>query len=333
MDIEELKRKLEEKSKTIDNEIAKFVPKESDIENLYEGIWYAIESGGKRLRPFLCLETCVLLGGKEEHAMPFAVAIELLHNWLLIHDDIEDGDTVRRNIPTVWVKYGVPHAINIGDMMAHKVFEVILSCKERGMDDSTIVRLMRLIKDTVVRTGEGQAIEINLRAKDDVTEEEYMKMVMLKTGYYLACPIVAGAIIAGLDEFGASSLCKYGEALGPAFQIRDDVIDLTEGKGRLEKGCDIKEGKRSIMVAYTASKCAKEEKKKLFEILNKPREKTTEEDIKWAIDLFNKYKAMEYAQKKADELIGKAKQTIVDLPEVIKEFLDVMGKYITERKT
>jgi geranylgeranyl pyrophosphate synthase len=245
---------------------------------------------------------------------------------------VEDGDTVRRGKPTVWVKYGIAHAINVGDGMAYYAIKAILKCKERGVDDETIFQLLERFTDTAIRTAEGQAMDLNLRNNNNPTEEEYMKMVIGKTAYYLTIPMVGGAIIAGADDSLIEKLIEYGKYIGPAFQIKDDILDLTEGKGRDDIGNDIKEGKRSILVVYALERATEEERKKLLEILNKPREETTKEEVMWVIDLFKRTKAIERAEKKAEELASRAKDVIRDFPAELRNVLEVMADYMVKRK-
>lgn len=321
---------LEQQSKLISKEIEKVIPRLPYLP--YNAMWYALDSGGKKLRPVLCLVTCEGLGGNVKKAMPFAVAIELLHNFLLIHDDIEDGDTVRRNQPTVWVKYGIAHGINVGDCMFARIYTSILKSKELGVDSETIVKLVELMTETINHTGEGQALDIESRKRRDLTVEDYMTIVTKKTGYYLAAPIKGGAIIAHAPSEILNSIDRFGKYVGPVFQIRDDIIDLTEGKGRGEKGSDIKEGKRSFLVVYTASRCNTKEKEKLFEILDEPREKTTSKDVNWVTELFKRYKAIEFAEKEANKLLTTSKEAIKDFPEKLKNQLNTFAEFMLARK-
>jgi geranylgeranyl pyrophosphate synthase len=332
MEVEIIKNEIKKKGLRIDNEIKRFLP-QKEIPNLYDAIRYSLYGKSKRFRSFFCLETCKALGGKEEQALPFAVACEMLHNWLLIHDDIQDGDTVRREKPAVWVKYGLGHAINIGDTLAHKVFEVILDSRKMGVDDKTVLRLVELMIRTAINTGEGQTMDMNLRCKNDFTESEYMETVMHKTAYYLACPIVGGAIIANADEEILRKIVEFSKNIGLSFQIRDDIIDLTRGKGRNEIGCDVKEGKRTLMVAYASSKCNEAEREKLFFILNKDRNEKTDADIIWVKNLFDRYDAINYAQHRAEELVEMAKESVSNVSESLRENLFLFADFMIERES
>ncbi|MFH0949324.1 MAG: polyprenyl synthetase family protein [Candidatus Aenigmatarchaeota archaeon] len=328
MDIEKI---ISENSHLIDKEIESVFPKDG-IKNLNDAIWYHLGTGGKRIRPILAILTCKALDGEIKKVLPFAAACEILHNWLLIHDDIEDGDVVRRNQPTVWSKYGLAHGINVGDYMAHKVFELVLRCKDNGADNETVFRLIEALTITISKTAEGQTMDINMRTNNNPTEDDYMKTITGKTAYYFTIPIVGGAIIAGADSKIIDSIIKFGMNAGPAFQIADDILDMTEGKGRNEIGRDIKEGKRSIMVVHCLSRCNNDERKRLLQILSKPADKTAENEVDYAKELFEKYGSIDYARKKAEELVEKAKDAIKNLPPELKEVLDFFADYVMKRR-
>ncbi len=325
--IDKVERILKEKGELIEEEIEGVIPREG-IRNLHDAVWYHLDTGGKRIRPVLAILTCESLGGDTRKVLKFAAACELLHNWLLIHDDIEDGDRVRRDKPAVWVKYGLAHGINVGDFMSEKVYELILRSE---LDNETKLRLVKEVVETCVKTSEGQTLDMNLRKNNSPSESDYMKMIKLKTAWYLTLPMVGGAIIAGRSDL-VERIREFGMRIGPAFQIADDLLDLTKGKGRKEIGSDIREGKRSIMVVHCCSKCLPNERERLFEILNKPREETTREDVEFVKNLFEKYDSIEYARDKAKSLIEESKKITSGMPERLREVLDEFAEYLVERK-
>src|ERR1041384_3538244 len=147
-----------------------------------DGVWYQFSSGGKRIRPALCLLTCEALGGDPRRALHFALAAEILHNVLLIHDDIEDGDRVRRDRETLWAKLGIPNAINVSDFLVAKAYGIIL---ESPLEPEIRLELLKVFSNTYQRTVEGQALDINLRGDEEFTLEKYFQIVQLKTAYYL----------------------------------------------------------------------------------------------------------------------------------------------------
>lgn len=329
--LEDVERVLKEKGTLIENEILKVIPRKR-IKNLNDAAWYHFNTGGKRLRPVLAIMTCESLDGDVNKALPFAAACELMHNWLLVHDDIEDGDMVRRNMETVWKKYGLAHGVNIGDFMSEKVYELVLKSRELGVDNETVIRLINCIVETGVKTAEGQTRDMNLRNNNNPSEGEYMETIEGKTAYYLMMPIVGGAIIAGRDDEFVDRIKEFGLKVGPAFQITDDLLDLTQGKGRRETGCDIKEGKRTLMVVHCSSKCTAAERKRLFQILNKPRKRTSSNDIQAVKELFLKYGSIEHARERANRLVGEAKELTQNVPKGFGKILRGFADYMVSRK-
>ncbi|MGR3178946.1 MAG: polyprenyl synthetase family protein [Candidatus Anammoxibacter sp.] len=320
---------IEDKIKTYGNKINKLlkdlIPVNKD-DYLSEPIWHHLSTGGKRIRPAICLITCEALGGNVENALHFALAVEILHNMFLMHDDIEDGDTVRRDKPTVWVKYGLANAINAGDYMLALAYRSILS-SQTGVEIK--IKLLDIFTMTYGKTVEGQALDINARAEKDFTVEKYMKIVELKTGYYLACGIVGGVALAEHNNSNLDTIWELGKNMGPAFQIKDDLIDLTIGKGRGGViGSDISEGKASFPYAYTLEVANENEKNQLIRIMSKERDKTYKDDIRWVIDLYKKYDALDYAQDYAEKLIKETYKTVdrIDTKDntIFKEIADFM---------
>jgi|SRR3989338_3059151 len=325
IDIEQLTR---EKGHLIDREIEAVFA--GNVPNLHDAVRYHMGTGGKRLRPLLAILTYESLGGKGDKILPFAAACEVLHNWFLVHDDIEDGDRVRRDKPAVWVKYGLAHGINVGDYMAQKVYELILNSGKYGVDDEKIMELLDAMVRTSVKTSEGQAMDISMR--DSMPAEgDYMKMVIGKTAHYLTVPMAGAAILAGRKEL-IPCLVEFGMQVGPAFQITDDVLDLTEGKGRGEVGRDIKEGKKSILVIHCLGKCSADEKNALLGVLGKPPEQTTDEDVLAVKRLFERYGSIDYAKEKAGALKRQAEETIRKLPPELHGLLEFFADYLISRK-
>jgi len=324
MDIEKLTK---EKYHLIDGEMNAVF--NGNIPNLHDAIQYHMETGGKRLRSILAITTYEALGGRDEKILPFAAACEVLHNWFLVHDDIEDADRVRRDKPAVWVKYGLAHGVNVGDYMAQKVFELVMRSKLYGVDDATTIKLLNAMVTTSVKTSEGQTMDINMRKGG--TEKDYMNMVMSKTGHYLTVTMVGAAILAGREEL-VDMLIEFGRNIGPAFQITDDVLDLTEGKGRGEIGRDIKEGKRSILIIHCLGKCMPQEKKIISDILGKTPEDTTGGDVEMVVALLKKYGSIEYAKNKAEQMQRDAKAIIKKLPPELHEPMEFFADYLVNRR-
>jgi len=303
-------------------------------EFISEGVDYQFSTGGKRLRPALCLMACEALGGNPSDALPFAMGTEMLHNFLLVHDDIEDGDTVRRDLPTLWAKIGVPNALNVADFMICRAYRLIL---ESPLSSEVKLRLAQQFSLTFQRTVQGQALDINLRGNTEVDLDTYFHIVTHKTAYYLALPWVGGATVAGAADDQLEPLWELGRCLGPAFQIKDDLIDLTEGKGRGgEVGCDIREGKPSICYAYALSaECgSSEDRRRLVDVVRAPREETSAEDIDWTIGYYQKEGVLEFAQAEAERLAARSESVLEELPfgEDGKSGFREMIRFVVQRK-
>jgi len=300
-------------------------------DHLSEAVWYHMDTGGKRVRPAICLLTCRKLGGDPERALYFAAAVEILHNMLLVHDDIEDGDEVRRDRATVWVKYGVGNAVNVGDYMLAAAYRGVVSSP---LDDARRVRLVGIFTAALECTCRGQSLDLNCRAMPDMTVDDYMELVRLKTGRYMALGMAGGAVIAGLGDDVVAQIDALGECMGAAFQIRDDVIDLTAGKGRGGViGNDIREGKSSILYAYAMSVADAAQKDELTAIMAKPRQETTEADVDRVQQLYRELGAFEFAQREADRLVDRAFETVDGIPVEDKEFFRSLTRFMVSRKT
>lgn len=312
----------------IDELLKELIPPDRN-DYLSAPIWHHMRTGGKRVRPALCLITCEALGGNPHEAIHFALAIEAMHNMFLIHDDIEDGDTMRRDQPTVWVQYGTANAINAGDYLLACAYKTTLASP---ISVEKKIALLQALTSTYERTVEGQALDINARAAEDFTVDKYMKMVELKTGYYLACGMAGGAIVSGASEQVVDKIWTLGKTMGPAFQIRDDLIDLTHGKGRGGViGSDVKEGKASFLYSYALQVASAEDKKQLRNIMLKPRDETTDADIQWVLDVYNKYGAIQHAQKFADNLVEQAYKTIDEIPVENKMIFKEIASFMAQR--
>lgn len=228
---------------------------------LYQPIGYMLSLGGKRLRPVMLLMANELFGGDVNQAVPAALAIEMFHNFTLVHDDIMDNAAIRRNQPTVHTKWNQTVAILSGDLMMIKALDLLC---ETQTDD--IRSLISVFNKTAAEVCEGQQWDMNFEQENDITEYEYINMITLKTAVLLGCSLKLGALIANADKQDANHLYEFGKNIGIAFQIQDDILDSFGEGDKVGKkiGGDIVSNKKTLLLIEalnTASPSVKEELK------------------------------------------------------------------------
>lgn len=207
---------------------------------------------GKALRPALCLLACEALAGDWRPALPAAVALELLHNASLIHDDIQDGDRERRHRPTVWALWGQAQALNAGNAMASISTLSLQRLEDAGVPVERRLRAHRLLYETCLRLVEGQCLDIGFEGHLGVTMAEYLAMIERKTAASIASALEMGALLAGAGEATLTALRRCGRCLGLAFQISDDLLGTYGDEGKTGKpvGADIRRRKKTYPVVY-----------------------------------------------------------------------------------
>jgi len=194
---------------------------DKEPKGLYAPIAYALASGGKRIRPTLALIASEMFGGKEEEVLPAALALEVFHNFTLLHDDVMDRASVRRGRPTVHVQWDDNTAILSGDQMLIEAYKLIAK-----VPSDKVQRTLEMFNEMATGICEGQQYDVDFERRDDVRIEEYMKMIELKTSVLLANALRTGGYIAGANEAQQEALYQYGLHIGLAFQIQDDILDV-----------------------------------------------------------------------------------------------------------
>ena len=340
MRFDSLFKAMKEKAGIVDGAIFELIP-ENEPKELYDAARHYPLAGGKRVRPFVVLSAAEAVGGKWEDALYGAAAVELLHNYSLVHDDIMDMDEKRRGKPTVHKVWGINMAILAGDLLFSKVFEAIARIP---VEPSKVIRILDYMAKTSNELCEGQAMDIEFETRGDVTVEEYMKMISGKTGALIDASATIGAIIGTDNEEYIQALSRYGRNVGIAFQIWDDVLDLIADEEKLGKpvGSDIRKGKRTIIVAHFLEHASEEDKKEFFKVFGKYAgdvkgegviNEDIQEEVKKAINLLKKYGSIDYAAKLAKNLANEAKEALKVLPESeARKNLELLADFIVERE-
>ncbi|MFV1981799.1 MAG: polyprenyl synthetase family protein [Rhodothermia bacterium] len=212
--------------------------------SLYEAVTYVMESGGKRLRPLLVLTAAEAFGAERHAAMPAALAVEVFHNFTLVHDDIMDQSESRRGRQTVHVRWNVPIGILAGDFLLAMSFDLLTR-----LDESVMAVALARFDRMVVRLCEGQSLDTEFESRQTVSSEEYLDMVSRKTGALLEVSLALGGLVAGVSEPDLSLMEVVGRHAGCAFQIQDDLLDLTADPEDWGKplGGDLVSGKKSYL--------------------------------------------------------------------------------------
>jgi geranylgeranyl diphosphate synthase type I len=245
-----------------------------------------LDAGGKRVRARLALAAAATLGVARERAAPWAAAVEMLHNATLVHDDLQDGDRVRRGRPTTWAVHGMPQAVNCGDLM---LMLPTLLAAQVDASESVRFRLAHALARRAAATVRGQAADLSLHDAIDAggdPVEVYLRCIEGKTGELFALPVEGAALLAGIDVDTAREMAEPFLLLGMLFQLQDDVLDLFGDKGREARGADIKEGKISALVVEHL-RLHPGDAPWLLSVLRAPREHTTDADVSAVIDRFD----------------------------------------------
>lgn len=301
---------------------------------------YALRPG-KGLRPALCLATCRAFGGDIRRALHCAVAIEMLHNAFLVHDDVEDSSERRRGGPTLNSDYGVPIAVNVGDALNALSLRVLLDSTQ-VLGQRTARRVFEEVQRMVRESVEGQALELGW-IRDNVislTPDDYLRMVLKKTCWYTTiAPCRIGALVATDGHADADQFNEFGFFMGAAFQIQDDLLNLVGEDARYgkEPGGDIWEGKRTLMLVHAHAAAEDGERARLRAFLALPRRDRDAADVRWVFDLMTRTGALDLAREHALQLADAARERFElvfgDLPDSEDKLLirDLIG-YMVERE-
>ena len=284
------------------------IPKREPRQYLYDPLAAHLSRIGKGIRPALCIATCQAFGGEEWQALPSAVALEMLHNAFLVHDDVEDESELRHGEPTLRAQYGMPLAVNAGDTLnalSVKLLRENLAVVGRKLT----LRIFEEVDHLMLESLEGQALELGWMRdnRSDLMPGDYLRMVLKKTCWYsFIHPCRIGALIATRDGADLDRFNRFGYYLGIAFQIQDDLLNLIGDRRKYGKeiGGDLLEGKRTLMLLHLLRNADYADADRLRGFLSQPRAERGEADVDWTIDKMHRYGSIAYARSVARHFAG-----------------------------
>lgn len=262
------------------------------------------EEGGKLVRPTLVLLSCEAVGGDWRRALPAAAAVELVHDFSLIHDDIEDGDEQRRQRATVWRLWGEPQAINVGDAMHSLARLALWKLEEYQIDAYKVRRAAQLLDETCLELCEGQYLDICYESQFDINVDDYLEMIDRKTAALISCSITLGAIIGTDDQDIVARFGRFGRKLGLAYQMVDDVLGIWGGKS----ASDIQKKKKTLPVIYALERAGGEQRATLLELYAK--DVLDGDDIDTVIHILDQLGAEGYTREVATGYYNQALEEI-----------------------
>jgi len=289
---------------------------------------------GKRLRPVLCLLACQTVGGDWRQALPAAAAVEMVHNFSLIHDDIQDKSPARRGRATVWHIWGQPQAINVGDGMHALALSSLLRLEDAGIPHQKVVRAARILGEASLKLCEGQYLDISYENRLDIGINDYLEMIGCKTAALFRCSLEIGALLGTDDESLLACLKLFGHDLGMTFQVHDDVLSLwgdekVTGKPNTS---DIRMKKKTLPIVYALEKTKGEDRELLWSIYKK---KTVgPADIETVLHILNRLDAQGYVQSMSDKHYRQAISELndVNIPPLAKEELKAIANFLLKRQ-
>ncbi|MDH5779348.1 MAG: polyprenyl synthetase family protein [Candidatus Bathyarchaeota archaeon] len=349
---------LEEKAPIIDKAIEKYIPRRYDKDSLVftlgpprfeyhlqalnkavaEPVWEFLDRGGKRWRPTLFLLVCEALGKDPKEFLDFAIIPEVIHNGLIMIDDIEDSSESRRGKPCTHKLFGLDIAINAGNEMFYLPLLTLIKNKEK-LPPSKMNKIYEIYVQEMINVGFGQAMDIawhrGLANADEISQKQYMQMCAYKTGTIARMSAKIATVLADASDDVVEKIGRFAESIGVAFQIQDDILDLvSEAFAKMKGGLgqDITEGKRTLMVIHTLEKAEPNDRKRLLEILNMH---TTDQRLRdKAINIIRDYGSIDYTKNYARRIVSESWKDVDDVlsSSEAKEKLKAFADYLIERQ-
>ena len=298
---------------------------------LYEPIKYVLSLGGKRVRPVLTLLAYNLYKDDPERIMTQAIGLETYHNFTLLHDDLMDNADMRRGHETVHKKWNANQAILSGDTMLLQAFERIEDC-----DVAYVKDVFQTFLITTYEIGEGQQLDVEFETRNDVTEDEYIEMIRLKTSVLLACAVKIGAILAGASKEDQENLYKFGEQIGLAFQLQDDLLDVYGDPKVFGKniGGDITSNKKTYMLINAYNRASDAQRQELMKWIN-AKEFNRNEKVAAVTKLYDEIGIRQLCEQKMEECYQLALKFLakVNVPEDRKAELKIYAADMMKRQS
>ncbi|HSA35936.1 MAG TPA: polyprenyl synthetase family protein [Methanomassiliicoccales archaeon] len=316
--------------KDVDRSLMNYV-RRGKHEKLIQAMRHYPEAGGKRMRPVMAILAAEAVGKRGREALPFGCALEIIHNFTLVHDDVIDKDPMRRGRPAVHIAFDEPTAIIAGDALFAIAFDVLATT---DVDGERLRRLLHTVSDTVFLVAEGQQIDVDNEDRPTVSREEYLDMVEKKTAVLFACAAEGGAIIGHGSERQITDMKEYARLLGIGFQIWDDVLGIKGDAKKVGKpvGSDIRNGKRTLIVVDALERLDKDKRRHvLTDALGNA--KASDEQVKAAVQLLDDIGSIEHARQFALDYAKRAKDLLSCLKDSEeKEMLREMVDYAVGRE-
>ena len=296
---------------------------------LYSAASHLIVSGGKRLRPYMVMKSCEMLGGNTKNAINAASAIEMVHNFTLVHDDIMDNDEMRHGVTTVHKKFGMPIAILAGDVLFSKAYQVISST---NLPSNSVIKLVSRLAKSCVDVCEGQLLDIRMADSEKIpSQSQYIKMIEKKTAALFDVSCAMGAICANARQKDVSNLSSFGKNLGIAFQITDDLIGVL-GDPKVTKkpvGNDLREGKKSLPILLAIDRAKGQNKEIILKAFGNSF--ATQDDIENALKIMRRLKIEKTVRRQAQSYAQIAKKSLQFYSGSAKKDLLLLLNFVVKR--
>jgi geranylgeranyl diphosphate synthase, type II len=296
--------------------------------SLYEPNRYFLKMGGKRIRPVLCLMGNELFDEMSRDSWNVATAIELFHNFTLIHDDIMDKAPLRRGMETVHKKFGDSTALLAGDVMLVAAYEYL-----NKISGKYLFSILNLFNKTAREVCEGQQLDMDFEKSDEVKMEDYLAMISLKTSVLLAASLKMGAILGGAGERNQNLLYEFGRKLGLAFQVQDDYLDAYGNPEKFGKqlGGDIKSNKKTFLLIHALNTASSQQKEKLLQLIKADGDDKVEQ----VLSIFKQCKVDEWASELKEKFVAEAFNHLEDVAVLSKrkEPLKQLALFLTQRQS